>query len=52
MATTITGGVEDHILIMDMLEDYLFPLGDRKIAEFMCVGVSLGGESSVAAGLS
>lgn len=43
MATTITGGVEDHQLIMDMLEDYVFPLGDRKIVEFMCTGVSLGG---------
>lgn len=43
MATTITGGVEDHILIMDMLGDYLFPMGERKIAEFMVAGVSLGG---------
>lgn len=43
MATTITGAVEDHMLIMDMLEDYIFPMGERKIAEFMVTGVSLGG---------
>lgn len=43
MATTLTGGVEDFQLIMDMLEDYVFPLGGRKIVEFMCTGVSLGG---------
>ncbi|BEI90672.1 uncharacterized protein CcaverHIS019_0307420 [Cutaneotrichosporon cavernicola] len=45
MATTLTGAVEDHQLIMDMLEDYVFPLGERKIVEFMCTGVSLGGHA-------
>lgn len=28
---------------MDYLEDYLFPLGEHKIEEFLATGVSLGG---------
>lgn len=29
---------------MAYLEDYLFPFGERRIAEYMATGVSLGGE--------
>lgn len=43
MTATLTGGRDDQRLIMDYLEDYAFPLGGRKIVEFMVTGVSLGG---------
>ncbi|KAL1411867.1 hypothetical protein Q8F55_002844 [Vanrija albida] len=43
MATTLKGGAQDHQLIMAYLEDYLFPHGERHIAEYMATGVSLGG---------
>lgn len=43
MTATLTGGMQDQQLIMDYLEDYAFPMGGRKIVEFMVTGVSLGG---------
>lgn len=43
MTATLTGGMQDQQLIMDYLEDYAFPMGGRKIVEFMITGVSLGG---------
>ena len=37
--------MQDNQLIIQFLEDYIFPLGERRIAEFMSTGVSLGGKS-------
>jgi hypothetical protein len=43
MAMTVTGGKQDHQLIMDFLPGYLFPNDERRVAEFMSAGVSMGG---------
>jgi hypothetical protein len=36
--------VQDNQLVMQFLEDYIFPLGERHVAEYMATGVSLGGK--------
>lgn len=43
MITFLQGAVQDHKLIIDNIEQYLFPYGERRIAEWMTCGVSLGG---------
>lgn len=43
MAMALTGGIQDHELIMEFLEGHLFPKGERTIAEFMTTGFSMGG---------
>lgn len=43
MVTFLQGAVQDHQLIMDNLASYIFPAGERRIAEWMSCGVSLGG---------
>lgn len=43
LVTFLRGAVQDHQLVMDNLGPYLFPSGERRIAEWMTCGVSLGG---------
>jgi hypothetical protein len=43
MATTITGGKQDHQLVMDFLPAALFPKEERKVVEWLSAGVSMGG---------
>ncbi|KAJ7677325.1 Alpha/Beta hydrolase protein [Mycena rosella] len=40
------GTAKDVSFVMDLLESYLFPSGERTIAEWGCCGVSLGGHST------
>lgn len=39
----IVGGCQDASLIINFLESYLFPLGERVVDEWIATGVSLGG---------
>ncbi|WVQ81181.1 hypothetical protein IAT38_003303 [Cryptococcus sp. DSM 104549] len=43
MAATVAGGCHDVTLIIDFLEAYLFPHGEKIIEEFVLTGISLGG---------
>lgn len=40
------GGTMDVQYVMNLLPAYLFPRNERIVEEFMCVGFSMGGESS------
>lgn len=40
---TLRGGQADYRLLMDMLGSYLFPHDERRLTEWMFLGVSLGG---------
>lgn len=46
MVTFLQGAVQDHQLIMDNLAQSLFPYGERRIAEWMTCGVSIGGHGN------
>jgi hypothetical protein len=50
LLTAPAGGVQDNQLVIQFLEDYIFPLGKRRIDEFMISGVSLGGEQPLLTG--
>ncbi|WVQ93019.1 hypothetical protein IAU59_000082 [Kwoniella sp. CBS 9459] len=43
MAAKVCGGFHDVQLIMDFLAAYIFPMGEKKIEEFIMTGISLGG---------
>ena len=41
-----TGTAHDVSLLIDYLPAYLFPLGQKKISQWLCAGISLGGHST------
>ncbi|KAI0353314.1 hypothetical protein OH77DRAFT_1438063 [Trametes cingulata] len=41
-----TGTAQDVSYLIDFLPSYLFPNGERQIAQFLCVGKSLGGHAT------
>jgi hypothetical protein len=43
MQATLLGAQADYSLVMNMLSSYLWPLDERRIAEWLFAGVSLGG---------
>jgi hypothetical protein len=45
MFGVVNGTVEDQTLLMDVVEGYLFPEGEREIDQHLGLGVSLGGHS-------
>ncbi|KAJ6577283.1 Alpha/Beta hydrolase protein [Mycena capillaripes] len=46
MYTIQTGTAQDVSFVMDFLEAYLFPMGERSIVEWGVAGISLGGHST------
>ncbi|WVW79583.1 hypothetical protein I302_101552 [Kwoniella bestiolae CBS 10118] len=43
MAAKVYGGAQDIQLIIDFLAAYLFPMGEKKVEEWIVTGISLGG---------
>ncbi|KAJ6460411.1 Alpha/Beta hydrolase protein [Mycena vitilis] len=46
MYAIYTGTAQDVSFVMDFLESYLFPMGQRRIVEWGVAGISLGGHSA------